>query len=64
MRRPGDTAFALGPHIDGGGVERWEDPAFRACFARVPAGGTAWRAHAPFDATPRVRARQDLYHAP
>lgn len=24
IRRPGDASFALGPHIDGGSVERWE----------------------------------------
>lgn len=23
IRHPGDSKFALGPHIDGGGVERW-----------------------------------------
>lgn len=25
MRQPGDTSFALGPHIDGGSCERWEE---------------------------------------
>jgi hypothetical protein len=25
IRQPGDAGFALGPHVDGGGVERWED---------------------------------------
>jgi hypothetical protein len=25
MRQPGDSSFALGPHIDGGSCERWED---------------------------------------
>ena len=24
IRQPGDTGFALGPHLDGGSVERWE----------------------------------------
>ncbi|KAH0390869.1 DUF1479-domain-containing protein, partial [Aureobasidium melanogenum] len=24
MRKPGDNTFALGPHVDGGGTERWE----------------------------------------
>lgn len=24
IRRPGDASFALGPHMDGGSVERWE----------------------------------------
>ena len=26
IRHPGDAVFALGPHIDGGSLERWEDP--------------------------------------
>jgi len=26
IRFPGDSVFALGPHIDGGSLERWEDP--------------------------------------
>jgi hypothetical protein len=25
VRQPGDSKFALGPHIDGGSLERWED---------------------------------------
>ncbi|KAI4123466.1 MAG: hypothetical protein LQ341_007197 [Variospora aurantia] len=25
IRQPGDSSFALGPHIDGGSVERWEE---------------------------------------
>lgn len=61
IRAPGDAAFALGPHIDGGGVERWEDPTFRGCWSSIlgpssHAGGTTsgfgastssigWQAH-------------------
>jgi hypothetical protein len=25
IRQPGDAQFALGPHVDAGGIERWED---------------------------------------
>ena len=35
IRPPGPSAFVLGPHIDGGGIERWEDPGFRSCFAKI-----------------------------
>ncbi|KAI0051476.1 DUF1479-domain-containing protein [Auriscalpium vulgare] len=62
IRTPGDRSFVLGPHIDGGSVERWEDPGFRACFGRILEG--RWREHDPFDASPRIDAKQDLYHAP
>lgn len=64
IRTPGDRAFVLGPHIDGGSVERWEDAGFRRCFGRVFAGGSRWREHDAFDVSPRVHATQDLYHAP
>lgn len=54
----------LGPHIDGGSIERWEDPGFRSCFGRILEGGDRWRLHDAFDATPRLSANQDLYEAP
>jgi len=64
IRQPGDATFTLGPHIDGGSFERWEDPGYRACFGKILQGGSRWREHDPFDATPRIHAKQDLYNAP
>ncbi|KAI0364950.1 DUF1479-domain-containing protein [Pilatotrama ljubarskyi] len=64
IRPPGPSVFTLGPHIDGGSIERWEDPAFRSCFSRILEGGEAWREHDPFDISPRLDANQDLYNAP
>ncbi|KAF9074171.1 hypothetical protein BDP27DRAFT_1214828 [Rhodocollybia butyracea] len=64
IRKPGDMKFTLGPHIDGGSVERWEDPQYRSCWRRILKGGSSWREHDPFDASPRVGAKQDLYNAP
>ncbi|TFK74767.1 DUF1479-domain-containing protein [Pluteus cervinus] len=64
IRQPGDAKFTLGPHIDGGSVERWEDPGFRSCFKEIFAGGSRWRLHDPFDASPRIHAKQDLYNTP
>ncbi|KAF5309928.1 hypothetical protein D9619_010556 [Psilocybe cf. subviscida] len=63
IRVPGDAQFTLGPHIDGGSVERWEDGGMRRVFGRILEGGGAWRGHDPFDVTPRIGARQDLYNA-
>lgn len=62
MRQPGDAAFALGPHQDGGSVERW----MREGYGR---GGTydavfagLWdTAYDPWDASTRVDAVNDLY---
>ncbi|KAI0326069.1 DUF1479-domain-containing protein [Cubamyces sp. BRFM 1775] len=64
VRPPGPSVFTLGPHIDGGSIERWEDPAFRVCWRRILEGGEAWRQHDPFDISPRLDANQDLYNAP
>lgn len=52
--------FTLGPHIDGGGLERWEDPGFRGCFKEILSGD--WRSHDAFDATRRIGIKQDLYN--
>ncbi|KAF9446150.1 DUF1479-domain-containing protein [Macrolepiota fuliginosa MF-IS2] len=62
IRQPGDAKFTLGPHVDGGSVERWEDSGFRTVFAKILQGGRNWREHDPFDATPRLSTRNDLYH--
>ncbi|KAG2121235.1 DUF1479-domain-containing protein [Suillus clintonianus] len=64
IRTPGDSSFTLGPHIDGGSVERWEDPTFRRVFHRILEGGTGWKSHDPFDVSWRMDAKQDLYNAP
>ncbi|KDQ56263.1 hypothetical protein JAAARDRAFT_132800 [Jaapia argillacea MUCL 33604] len=60
----GKKRFVLGPHVDGGSVERWEDEGFRACWRKILEGGEGWRSFDPFDASPRLGAKQDLYHAP
>ncbi|KAI5777083.1 DUF1479 domain protein [Geopyxis carbonaria] len=60
IRPPGDTAFALGPHVDGGSLERWEDATYRACYSEILRG--EWEAHDAFDATHRVGAKMDMYN--
>jgi hypothetical protein len=60
IRKPGDRSFTLGPHIDGGSIERWEDPGLRRCWSRILQG--QWRDHDPFDVSPRIGARTDLYN--
>ncbi|KAG1731838.1 DUF1479-domain-containing protein [Suillus paluster] len=63
IRTPGDTSFSIGPHIDGGSVEHWEDPAFRRVFRRILEGGTGWRSYDPFDVSSRMNATHNLYSA-
>ena len=67
IQQPGDAKFALGPHIDGGGVERWECENFRGLWHHIMAGGTNWRKHDPWSlgrAAERLSAKTDMYDGP
>lgn len=54
IRNAGDHLFALGPHADGGGIERWEDDEYSACYTPIWEG--RWEEYDPWDATHRVDA--------
>lgn len=62
VRHPGDSRFALGPHMDGGSVERWEDPAYRSVYRDILTGN--WEQFNPFELGARARANQNLYDGP
>lgn len=62
IRRPGDGKFALGPHTDGGSVERWEDPEYSKVYSKILQG--AWEQYDPFDARHRIGASMDMYNGP
>lgn len=61
IRQPGDAKFALGPHIDGGSVERWEEHGYGRgnVYDRVFEG--RWEEYDPWDASTRVPAVVDNY---
>jgi hypothetical protein len=59
IRPPGDAKFALGPHIDGGTVERWEDEEYSEVYRSIFAGN--WEQYDPFDYTHRLYATSDMY---
>ncbi|CAF1459530.1 unnamed protein product [Didymodactylos carnosus] len=61
IRQPGDAQFVLGPHVDGGSIERWEDPEYRSCYTPIFEG--RWEESDFFDATHRVGAQMSLYNA-
>lgn len=61
IRDPGDSSFTLGPHVDGGSTERWEDDEYRRVYADILEGH--WERYDPFDATHRAEAKQDLYNS-
>jgi hypothetical protein len=62
IRQPGDASFALGPHVDGGSVERWEPDGYGrgGVYNKVFSGN--WEAYDPWDASSRVPVVSDLYN--
>lgn len=40
IRPPGDTGFSLGPHVDAGSVERWEDPTYASVYGHTFGAGS------------------------
>ncbi|PPQ74604.1 hypothetical protein CVT24_004193 [Panaeolus cyanescens] len=62
IRKPGPGWNFHPPHIDGGTIERWEDPYFRRCFEEIFQG--KWQDHDPYDLGGRLEARSSLYGRP
>lgn len=60
VRLPGDSGFALGAHVDGGSLERWEDPQYSAVYNKIFRG--EWEDYDAYDARHRVTATMDLYN--
>ena len=61
IRQPGDSGFALGPHIDGGSLERWEPEGYGlgGVYHNIWQGD--WEKYDPWEASSRVPAVSDLY---
>ncbi|KAJ9478162.1 hypothetical protein PHBOTO_001747 [Pseudozyma hubeiensis] len=67
IRQPGDAKFALGAHIDGGGVERWECDNFRGLWHNILTESAEWRSHDPWSLGAngeRMTAKTDMYEGP
>ena len=64
IRPPGPSQFTLGPHMDGGSIERWEDEQYSKVYRTLFKGGKSWRDYDAWNLTERVGANQDLYSAP
>lgn len=62
IRQPGDAAFALGPHQDGGSVERWETDGYGKGGVYGPVFKGEWEKYDPWDASGRVDAETNLYN--
>jgi hypothetical protein len=59
LRAPGDESFALGPHIDGGSLERWEDDEYREVYDLIFSG--QFEKFQDYDIRKRLTANQNLY---
>ncbi|KAK5995420.1 putative YbiU-like protein [Cladobotryum mycophilum] len=61
IRQPGDGSFALGPHMDGGSVERWEREGYGRGGVYDAVFEGRWDEYDGWDASSRVDAVSDLY---
>ncbi|CZR50815.1 related to DUF1479 domain protein [Phialocephala subalpina] len=61
IRQPGDSAFTLGPHVDGGSVECWEPNGYGLgdVYSKIFQG--KWEEYDPWEASCRIPAVSDLY---
>ncbi|KAI9844242.1 MAG: hypothetical protein M1838_002278 [Thelocarpon superellum] len=62
IRRPGDTGFALGPHVDGGGVERWEEHGYGLGRVYDKIWQGKWEEYDPWESSCRLPVVADLYN--
>ncbi|KAG7444743.1 DUF1479-domain-containing protein [Guyanagaster necrorhizus] len=60
MRHPGVHWDIHPPHVDGGAIERWEDPSFRSVFKDIFEGN--WKKHDPYDLRGRINAKSSLHN--
>ncbi|KAL9043675.1 MAG: hypothetical protein Q9214_003144 [Letrouitia sp. 1 TL-2023] len=62
IRQPGDAGFALGPHVDSGSCERWEENGYGrgAVYNRIFEGH--WEDYDPWEMTCRLPVKSDLYN--
>ena len=61
MRLPGDARFALGPHIDGGGPERWEPEGYGRGKVYEKVWQGEWEQYDPWESSCRLPVISDLY---
>lgn len=59
IRQPGDAGFALGPHVDGGSVERWEDHGYGVggVYDKIWQGD--WESYDAWESSCRLNAVQN-----
>ncbi|OQN96327.1 hypothetical protein B0A48_17583 [Cryoendolithus antarcticus] len=61
MRLPGDARFALGPHVDGGSCERWEETGYGRGKVYADIWRGDWESYDPWESSCRLPVVSDLY---
>ena len=61
MRQPGDAKFALGPHVDGGSVERWEEEGYGRGHVYDAIWQGRWEDFDPWESSCRLPVASDRY---
>ncbi|KAF2737129.1 DUF1479-domain-containing protein [Polyplosphaeria fusca] len=61
MRLPGDAKFALGPHVDGGSVERWDERGYGRGGVYESIWKGEWEKFDPWEASCRLPVVSDLH---
>ena len=59
IRQRGDSSFNLGPHIDGGSIERFEHVHYRRAYDAIWRG--EWERYDAWEAYHRARANSNMY---
>ena len=62
MRLPGDARFALGPHVDGGSCERWEEEGYGKGKVYESIWKGQWEQYDPWESSCRLPVTSDLYN--
>lgn len=61
MRLPGDAKFALGPHVDGGSVERWDERGYGLGGVYDAIWRGEWESFDPWESSCRLPVVADLH---
>jgi len=61
MRLPGDSRFALGPHVDGGSVERWDEQGYGLGKVYDAVWKGRWEDFDPWESSCRLPVKSDLH---
>lgn len=62
LRQPGDTQFTLGPHVDSGSVERWEENGYGLGGVYDKIWDGKWEEYDAFESSCRLPVQSDLYN--